>query len=357
MGIHPPTAAGDEPRAAGPTRRAAAMIHLRQVVHAIRVGNDAMVEQAVIALSRRNRLLAPLALVVGAFVMLFHALRLLVTNWRLTLLQVLPAMWIWMAMFNLKVHALKGRSFNPIRGPVAWAAILLIVAITAVAYYLNAVFAFSIARPGPPQIRLGFEQARRHRRTIVAWGALIGLALGFATIIVARWGRPWFGLINGIVIGVMMFTYVAIPSQLIGLRKSDSAFSARDRLAASTVGGAVGAIVCTPPYLLGRLGILMLGWGPLWVVGAVVLAVGVLLQAGAQGSVSAIKMSAKIVAAREPGSADAGTTAGAGAEPSSPSAGSAQGGEHGVGAPGAAGEGAADPVAHGGAGADEVEAG
>jgi len=29
-------------------------------------------------------------------------LKLLVSNWRLTLVQVPPAMWIWLAMYNLK---------------------------------------------------------------------------------------------------------------------------------------------------------------------------------------------------------------------------------------------------------------
>ena len=34
----------------------------------------------------------------------------------------------------------------------------------------------------------------------------------------------------------------------------------RDKLAATAVGGAVGGVVCSPPYMLGRFGILMLGW-------------------------------------------------------------------------------------------------
>ena len=52
----------------------------------------------VLRLSRTRRWLAPLALAVGAFAMLFEGVKLLFTNWRLTLIQVLPAMWIWAAM-------------------------------------------------------------------------------------------------------------------------------------------------------------------------------------------------------------------------------------------------------------------
>ena len=66
-------------------------------------------EAAVVQLSRRRRILAPLALAVDAVAMLFHGLRLLVSNWRLTLVQVLPAMWIWATMLDLKLHVLPAR--------------------------------------------------------------------------------------------------------------------------------------------------------------------------------------------------------------------------------------------------------
>jgi hypothetical protein len=77
-----------------------------------------MVEAVVVHLSRRRHIVAPLALAVGAVAMLFEGLRLLLSNWRLTLVQVLPAMWIWAAMLDLKLHVLHGASFRVIRGPV-----------------------------------------------------------------------------------------------------------------------------------------------------------------------------------------------------------------------------------------------
>jgi hypothetical protein len=54
--------------------------------------------------------------------------------WRLTLIQVLPAVLIWLAMFDLKVHVLRGRSFNPVRGLVLIPINLGIVALTVGAY-------------------------------------------------------------------------------------------------------------------------------------------------------------------------------------------------------------------------------
>jgi hypothetical protein len=81
--------------------------------------------------------------------------------------------------------------------------------------------------------------------------------------------------------------------------------SRKDKLAASAVSGALGAAVCTPPYVLGRVGILMLGSRALFIPGIVMLAIGLTLEAGATGAVKAIKMSAKLVAGRRPAATDA----------------------------------------------------
>ena len=83
---------------------------VRSLVRAIQENDEAKIEAAVIRISRSHRALAPLALVVSAVVLLFDGVRLLLSNWRLTLVTVLPAMWIWLAMYDLKGHFLHGRS-------------------------------------------------------------------------------------------------------------------------------------------------------------------------------------------------------------------------------------------------------
>jgi len=98
------------------------------------------------------------------------------------------------------------------------------------------------------------------------------------------------------VLGVMMICYIAVPSRLIGVKTTRST---RDKLTASAVGGAIGAVVCTPPYILGRVGLLMLGSKTLFVLGIVVFAVGLILWAGATGAVKTVKMSAKLVSGRK----------------------------------------------------------
>jgi hypothetical protein len=283
-------------------RRTALLDRTRSLVHAIREGDEATVEEAVLRLSRSRRWLAPLALAVGAFSMLFEGLRLVFTNWRLTLIQILPAMWIWLALYDIKAHLLHGRTLNVLRGPIVIPLILAIAAITAACFFLNAVFAFAIANTKTPQIRPAFARARAHLAVVLGSGFVVGVALGFSAVVVARWGGHWFVLSMGIVSGVMMICYVAVPSRLIGTKPIRSR---RDKLVATAVSGAFGAAISTPPYLLARIGILMLGSRVLLIPGIVLLAVGFTLQAGATGAVKAIKMSVSLVVGNDPTAAQA----------------------------------------------------
>jgi hypothetical protein len=273
-------------------RRVALLARIGRLVRAIQDDDEAMAEQ-ILRLSRSRRLFAPLAFTVGAFAMLFEGLRLLLSNWRLTLVQILPAVWIWLAMFDLKARVLHGKSFPVLRGPVLIPIALVIVAITVASFFLNAVFAFAIAQSSAPKIRPAYTAARRHLTPILVSGIAVGVLLAISTTLAPRWGRHWFTLSLGAVIGVMMVCYVAVPARLIGMRTT---YARRDKLTATALGAALGATVCTPPYLLGRLGILMLGSRALLIPGIFVLTLGVTLQAGATGAVRAIKMSASLTA-------------------------------------------------------------
>jgi hypothetical protein len=137
------------------------------------------------------------------------------------------------------------------------------------------------------------SQARSHLAVVLGSGAAVGLLLGISAFVVVGWGGLfWFTVSMGIVIGVMMICYVAVPARLIGIKTTHSR---RDKLTATVVGGAVGGVICSPPYLLGRLGILMLGSRVLFVPGVILLIIGGTLEAGTVGAVKTVKMSAKLV--------------------------------------------------------------
>jgi hypothetical protein len=288
----PPGTGGGSPR-----RRHVTRAQIERFIKAVRDSDRAVVDETIMRLSRLRPWLAPLALIVGAFAMLFDGVKLLLTNWRLTLIQVLPAMWIWAAMLDLKVHVLRGKSFHVLTGPaIVIPIVIAVAAVTAAGFYLNAVFAFAIVQPGRPQIRPAFTQARSHLPVVLGSGAFVGILLGLSTVVVVRWGVFWFGLSLSIVVGVMMLCYVAVPARLIGIKTDNPK---RDKLAATAVGGAIGAIICTPPYALGRVGLLLLGSNTLFILGVILLVIGLTLQAGATGAVKTVKMSAKLVSGRQ----------------------------------------------------------
>jgi hypothetical protein len=278
------------------TRRQQIKSQIARLIRAIQDGNDESVEKAVVEFSATRKYLAPLAFAVGAFVMLFNGLKMVVTHWRLAIIQILPAMWIWAAMLNLKFHTLHDKPFRHFRGAavlILWAGIIVL---TAASFFLNAAFAAAVARPGPPDIGDGFTQARAHIRTVLSWGVGIGAALGVAVLVAPHWGKFWFALTLGVMIGIMMICYVAVPGRITGATKRTT--SRRDNLASAAVGGAVGAAVCAPPYLLGRLGLVLLGIHSLFPLGVILLTVGIILYTGTTSAVKAVKMSTKLITTR-----------------------------------------------------------
>jgi len=278
------------------SRRDSLLEAIKSLVLAIQ-NDDEQLLDAVLRVSQSRRLFAPLAFTIGAFAMLFQGMRVLLTDWRLMLIQIPPAVWIWLAMLDLKIHVLHDRSLHQFKGPVLIPVGLAIIAITAGCFFLNAVFAFAIIGSGRPDIRAAVQAARGRLGPVLAPGVVVGAMLATASTIAPRWEKPWFSVAMGTVVGIMMLCYVAVPARLIGVKRQASR---RDKLTASMISSALGATVCTPPYLIGRIGILMLGSRVLLVPGIFVLTIGFGLQAGATGAVRAVKMSAALAAGVPP---------------------------------------------------------
>src|SRR5262249_16714318 len=122
-----------------------------------------------------------------------------------------------------------------------------------------------------------------------------------ATMLAPRWGLGWFALLLGIVVAVMMVCYVAVLARIVGMPAAalvTARFGRSVKLAGAAVTGLFRAIVCAPPYVIDRGGILLLGSSALFPLGVALLVIGLMLEAGATGAVKAIKVSAKLLAGR-----------------------------------------------------------
>ena len=117
--------------------------------------------------------------------MLLDGVKLLFSNWRLLLVQVVPAMWIWVAMIDLKAHVLHGKSFHVLRGPVLIPLVLAVVVITAASFFLNAVFGFVIVQPGPPR-----SGRRSHRPERIGGRSSSRARLSASPSACRRWSSP-----------------------------------------------------------------------------------------------------------------------------------------------------------------------
>lgn len=196
-------------------------------------------------------------------------------------------------MIDLKAHVFYGKSFLFKDTDHIYLILLsaLLVFITCFSFFLNAVFGFAISVPGKPNIRLAYKETIKHWGTVIFFGVIVGCLLAFSTLFTPKLGKWWFAVSLSIVVGIMMICYVAIPSRLIGMKKTNSR---RDRLVTTAMGGVLGFVVCTPPYLLGRLGLLLLGSNKLFILGIILLMIGLILEAGATSAVKTVKMGSKL---------------------------------------------------------------
>ena len=112
-------------------RRHTTRADVQRYIQAVRDSDQKVVDDMVMRLSRARPWLSPLAFAVGAFAMLFDGVKLLLTNWRLTLIQVLPAMWIWAALLDLKGHFLHDKAVRDFAQPELALLVLACVAISA----------------------------------------------------------------------------------------------------------------------------------------------------------------------------------------------------------------------------------
>jgi len=273
------------------SRRREAVARLRSFVRFVEQEEEQMVRQ-VVELSRSRRLFAPLAYTVGAFAMLLGGLRRLLGDRWLIAIELLPAILLWLTMYDLRQQAFHGRSFHGAHEARLVPVAALITMVTMAAVFLNVVFAFAVAERVQPTVGEALHAARVHIRAIALLGGLAGALLAAAVTVGAGLAHPQFVLLLGIAVGLLMIVNLSLPARLLRLQQHRSR---RDRAAASAIGALLSTVVTAPFYVLSRLGLLMVGSTVLAVPGYALLTAGVLLQAGGVGAVRAIRMSGALL--------------------------------------------------------------
>jgi hypothetical protein len=254
---------------------------------AVRSTDPASVETALKDLGGRRRWLAPLVYAAGTVAVVFDGVLLLLRNWRLTLLQLFPAVWIWVMTWNMKHHFLSKSTFSP---SVVIAVAVGVVLAAQVAYWCNGTFAYTMAQVATGDIRAGFAEARSHWRLIGGLALLTGGVQAGIWLLMPRLQADWLWVALLVMFVVQVYLFIAIPCWLLGVRKTGSR---RERTTQSVTTGVLSGLAAMPGFLLNRIGWLLLGGG-LWIVGAVLVAIGAVLHVTASSSVRVVKLSLRL---------------------------------------------------------------
>ena len=273
-----------------------------RLVRAIATAEPEEVDQVIRSLAGSRKILAPLGWVAETIVILFKGLALIVTNWRLTVVELVPAIVIGATWWDLKAHLLGNVTITVTNNAILALIGIGIVLITVLSYWCNAVFAFAVSTQGEIRLRPSLTKARAHSRFINTWGFGVGIAHALVSTVVVHLGTLWFTLGVGLVATVMMVSFVTVPARLIGLRRQAKP-SIKDRAAGAAVSGTLSVVANTPGFLLDRLGLLLFSVGVLRIPALGLFVVGVALQAAAVSSVRAIRLSAAVTEGADPGRA------------------------------------------------------
>jgi hypothetical protein len=261
-------------------------------VRAVADADPGYIEATLLELGASRRYLAPVAWAAGTLVLVVRGARLLVSNWRLALIELVPAAWVWLVMWDLKRRGLRA---PPLRDMTFGGVVLVLsVAIGAsiVVFWLNVVFAFAITHERP-RIRLAMRQARPFWAAVVRAGAGVGVILTAGLAVIPRIDSAWLyvAAVLGLY-GLMLVALVVVPARILGVGKRR--LPLRQAVGRWAAGGALSVVAMTPGFVLDRVGVVLLGVPHLQLLGFVLLTVGAAMYAAGLSSVKAIKLSMKL---------------------------------------------------------------
>lgn len=275
-------------------RRARALVGAarRIVIDAGSLSDDELL--ATIAQLRVGRVLAgPLSFLAGAVLLVLHGIVLLLTNWRLLVLELIPAIWIAAVLWDWRFHVVEGHELTELHGGWAIAIAAFVVLATMASYWCNIAFTYS-ALDHRMRLQDAARKASGHARLVATAALGVGLLHAWVSVRGPVKGLPTVTVGLGLVALLNLYLYTALPAQALGLRRQRP--SPTQYVAKTVTSGAVSMVVSLPGLLLALLAHALLGVTVLRALGVVVLAVAVVLQVAAASSSRAVSMSAQILA-------------------------------------------------------------
>lgn len=264
----------------------------RALVLAVADTDPDTVDRIMREMGSRRFFLAPLAWAAGSVVLMLRGITLILTNWRLTLIQLVPAMLIWLGMYEMSRYALHGAELRTLSPGWLLVGSLLIIAATMASFWCNTVFAFAIDAI-PPKIRPAIRATQRRIRPVLIAGLLGGVLLSFAALVLPRFGKRWvFEAVLLGTLGLLIVAFVAVPARI--LQRPPRKLPPREAVGRTLVGWFVSAVAMAPGFILDRVGLVLMGVPGLRILGFVLLTLGTALFAAGMSSVKAVKMSIKL---------------------------------------------------------------
>jgi hypothetical protein len=100
-----------------------------------------------------------------------RGLKLLALNWRLSLIELVPALWVWLAMWDLRSTPLRAAPIQHVTPGQVLIGLTLTIGASVAACWFSRVFGFAISRPRPA-IGMAMRDARPFLRRVVVAGTL-----------------------------------------------------------------------------------------------------------------------------------------------------------------------------------------
>jgi hypothetical protein len=280
--------------AAGETRGRVnrSFANLVSIVRAVADADPARIEAEVRKLGTSRRYLAPVAWATGALLLVLRGLKLLILNWRLTLVELVPALWVWLVTYDLKPHGLRAAPLRHLSIDHLAVGLSICVVASIAAFWFNIVFGLAITQPRP-EIRSAMRQTRPHLWPVVAAGTGMGIVLAAGLAVISRIDHTLLYLVAAIgLYSLMLVALVVVPARALGVPKKRR--SAKEAVGAWMTGGALSAVAMSPGFVLDRIGVVLIGIPGFHLIGLAFLSAGVALYAAGMSSVKAVKLSMKL---------------------------------------------------------------